>query len=351
MKKWTFFLLLCITFTLFAQEEINLSANAIQGTFFNVFYPTYFDPTNPAGQPDLFSLTLQNTTTEEYPYQINFSMEWRGDELISNAKAFSLNNIQPNQTILIDSKSMLSEDEGYGSFYIDLSWEEILNSNSEFNDLIVNTGMFPDGVYRFTFQVINKITGDELSNIAYLTFTIRSTSSIQLITPGSPIGLGTSKVMDTHPYFVWFANFQNYTFRIWEVDDATYSSEQIEAMEPLLEESNINSTSYSYPIESNLEFGNIYAWQVLAEIKTPSQTNPTMQKSNVYLFEIARDQSNLNNNQLLIELLKQFSSSDVDGLEELIELLEKGYEMTEDDYHALLDKFSDGNKIKNVTIK
>ncbi len=100
-----------------------------------------------------------------------------------------------------------------------------------------------------------------------------------------------------------------------------------------------------------MENNKIYAWQVLGEIDSPAATNITYEKSNVYLFEVSRDEAQQQDNQLLIQLLNQFSAEEVAGLEELLQLLELGYELKEEDYQRLMEMFSNGKKVKSITVQ
>jgi hypothetical protein len=328
-------------------------------------YPTYFDPDNPASQPTLFHLEIKNLTgtsesplpAEDFDIKIIGRMEWRNTVLIPRSE-ITFREIQlllAGQSIPIHNRDIITNDNT-GMFDVDDEWDDVLNNNPEFKDLVVNSGRFPDGVYVFTFYVEDQTTNEQLSDEFSVSINLRSPNPITLITPGSPLGFGVSKVMDNQPYFVWFSNLNEYTLRIWELQHTNYSVQQIEGMEPYFEVPNseidlLNVTSFSLPVEFALENNKIYAWQVLGKIDSPAATNVTYEKSNVYLFEVSRDEAQQQDNQLLIQLLNQFSAEEVAGLEELLQLLELGYELKEEDYQRLMEMFSNGKKVKSITVR
>jgi hypothetical protein len=318
---------------------------------YNVLYPTYFDPNNTATQPTLFDLEIRNNNQQQaYQIKIIASMEWRSTMLVQGSP------ITPNQQPLIYGQPLIIHNRDVisnysANFEVGTSWDEILENNPGFKDLVINTGRFPDGLYVFRFYVEELVTRTQLSDIFTISINLRSPNPITLITPGSPIGFGISKVMDNQPYFVWFSNMNKYILRIWELQHSNYSVQQIEGMKPYYEKNDLLATSFSLPPESALQNNKIYAWQIAGQIETPAMTNPTFEKSNVYLFEISGDLPDYQDNQLLIQLLNQFSAEEVAGLDELIKLLEGGFVLKEEDYQKLMKMFSDGKKVKSITVR
>jgi hypothetical protein len=354
MKKTIIlFITLVFIFQLFGQDNLIEITSESGFSSFNVLYPTYFDPTNISSQPDLFAINLRNLTDSDLQFKLIVSLEWRGRYLVTNnvITPINANNypIPPNAVMRVTNRDLITDNSEY--FQAEQDWNDILNDNSDFKDLVFDMGRFPDGVYTFTFQAVEQDGSTPISNQETFTINLRSPNPITLITPGSPIGFGVSKVMDNQPYFVWFSNLSQYTLKVWELQHTNYSVQQIEGLTPYFEnEEDLTTTSFSLPVEYALENNRIYAWQVVGLVETPANTNPVYEKSNIYLFEVSNDLSDQSDNQLLIQLINQFSLDDVSGIDELIKLLENGYELTEADYQRLMQLFSDGKKVKSIKI-
>lgn len=351
MKKLTISLLLILFVGYaFCQSEINLQVTTPAGSNFNFLYPTHFDPDNPSLQPELFKLKLQNTQDESQNCVIRFNMSWRGEMLVDEAYIGKVNDfieIPAGNTIIISSKQVITNTPTvYAS---DVSWSDMLDESQEFEDIILDSGKFPDGEYYFEFEVLDEVDGNALSEMQSASITIKSPVPIKLITPGSPIGLGASLINDLNPYFAWFSNFPQYTIKIYELEGEVDAPDQIENIKDPYFETQCNKTSFSYPASANpLSYGKTYAWQVTAKLISPTGSSEDIYESRFYVFEISNQGGQESDNNILINILKQ---TNVEGAGEVISLLQNGYEVDREDIDEILRRISAGENIKRITVQ
>lgn len=348
-----------------ALVTVNIVPNYV---VYNYFYPAYLDPSNPAAQPQLFTITaINNEDYDIYDYQIWLDFQWRDMELVSDAiiepkPGSPYDHIPANGIPLsISSKDIIVSDESnYFTAIEGLEFDDILEYNDEFKDLVLDLGYFPDGDYVFTIQLFDG-QRNPLSDPATFTFTIITPTAITLISPGSPMGLGIPSVPDPNPYFVWFSNLNNYTLNLYEIEREELSAEDIELqLDPFFSADVSGSVIYAYPPSAPLlENEQIYAWQITSELITPLGDSGNEIKSAVYMFKISSDNSSEQENQILLNFLQQLSA---EGIEEIISLLESGYsfesmswkgqDMTVEGLYDILMQISSGEiTIKQIVIE
>ncbi len=343
MKKILVVLILTFSLSLFAQYDFTLTVSPMYYTY-NVLYPANFNPDEPELQPNLFNLTIEGTTTTNAV--LYCKMIWEDE--------YAEITLTPNNT---------------GQFPTNLSSEEIINSDpvgfatvesfgdflDSIEDLIIDTGRMPDGNYIFEIGIYEEGQEGEdaylLSNKVTAIIVIRSPISISLITPGNPIGLGVTNISEQYPNFIWFSNLEEYTIRIYELDGVYDTVEEIEMLEPHFVEMNIGGTSFSYPPSApEFTLNQTYAWQVSAIVMSPIAASESEYKSTMYLFRLSDSASEESNLQILINFLNQL---DIDGVDEIISLLEAGYtldniiwrgsEISAEDLMGILEEISSGN--------
>ncbi|MBN2461946.1 MAG: hypothetical protein JXB60_10125 [Candidatus Cloacimonetes bacterium] len=362
-----------LLFLVFLLLTSALDANSVvieinpQAMVYNYFYPSYIDPGNPESQPLLFWLTVTNTGEEDIlDYEVWISFRWGEYELISNARVkpkpgSPYETILTGQSFQFTSRDIIVSDES-GYFYAieGLDLEDILDYNDEFKDRVLALGYFPDGYYVFTVQIYN-VEGYPLSDPATFAFTIIAPTSITLISPGNPAGMGVSSIPDPYPYFIWFSNMIDYRIRLYELDREISDPEEIELQyEVYFEDDVYNSVVYSYPLAAPpLENNRIYGWQVLADVVTPMMTEEEELKSTINLFRISLEGGINQNDQLLMNFLQQLN---VAGIEEILLLLQNGYSLDkiywQGEEHAidilndLLNQISSGQRtVTNITVE
>ncbi|MCK5052458.1 MAG: hypothetical protein KAS53_12095 [Candidatus Cloacimonetes bacterium] len=341
MKKILFFLFLTISLSLFAQYDFTLTVIPLHSTY-NVLYPANFDPDEPELQPNLFSLTINGTTTNNAV--LYCKMIWE-DEYAE----ITLTPEGQFPSVLSSYDIINSAPAG---FSVVQSFEDFLDN---IEDLIIDTGRMPDGNYIFEIGIYEEEHEGEdaylLSNKVTAIVVIRSPISISLITPGNPIGLGVTNISEQYPNFIWFSNLEDYTIKIYELDGVFDTVEEIEMLEPHFVEMNIGGTSFSYP-PSAPEFvlNQTYTWQVSAKVMSPIAASESEYKSTMYLFKLSDSASEELSLQILINFLNQL---DIDGVDEIISLLEAGYtidniiwrgsEIPAEDLMEILEEISSGN--------
>ena len=349
---------------LFTAVTLEINPNNV---VYNYFYPSYIDPENPGAQPILFWLTAINEGNEDITnYEIRLGFQWRDILLVDNAiikpQPGSIYYVfEVNETFSLSSRDIiLAEDTG--DFYIEEGFEfdELIDANDEFKDLVLELGYFPDGDYIFSVQLFDE-NGYEISQPAIFTFTIITPTSITLISPGNPVGPSITNIADSNPYFVWFSNMINYEFRLYELDREITDPEDIELQyEPYYEDFVYNNLVYSYPPQAPpLRDGNIYGWQILADVVTPMQTKEEKLKSNIHVFRISLQEGTDPLKQLLINFFQQIN---FEGIEEVLQMLKQGYSLNKitwmgeelgvEGLNDLLRQISAGDKeIKSVIIE
>ncbi len=312
MKKILILLILTISMSLIAQTPPMLHITPTHVTY-NVLYPANFNPDEPELQPNLFNITISGTSTANAVLYCKMIWEDEDAEI----------TLTPNTP---------------GQFPSNLSSVDIINSDPEgfsvqesFNlfldnieDLIIDTGRMPDGTYIFNIGIYeNDSNGNLLSNQATAVVVIRSPISISLITPGNPVGLGVTNISELYPNFIWFSNLEDYTLKIYELDEMYDTIEEIEMLDPHFVETNINGTNYSYsPDAPNFVLNKTYAWQVSAKVLSPIAASESEYKSTMYLFKLSDTASE----ELSLQILKNFLNQlGIDGVDESIKLLEAGY--------------------------
>ena len=351
MKKILFFLIFTISLSLIAQtNDFTLTVSPLHSTY-NVLYPANFNPDEPELQPILFYITIGGSSEDYVVFYCK--MIWENEV----AEIMLTPSIQ-------------------GQFPMDLTSRDIINSNynpnyeieQDFDDFIdriedqiIDTGRMPDGNYIFEIGIYKAgHEGEEayiLSNPVTAIMVIRSPISISLITPGNPIGLGVTNISEPYPNFIWFSNLNDYTIKIYELDEMFDTIEEIEMLEPHFTERGIAGTSFSYP-PSAPEFGfnKTYAWQISAIVESPIASSESEYKSTMYLFKLSDSASEELSLQILINFLNQL---DIEGVDEVINLLDTGYtledliwkevEIKAEDLMEILEEISSGN-IKPIKI-
>lgn len=354
-----------LAFSLVA-ESLNLEITP-STMVYNYFYPAYLDPGNPDMQPVLFVLNAYNTENYDITdYQVQLSLQWREhqlvDDLIVEPKPGTPYAIIPaGESISITSQQLIvSEEAQFFSAVNGIDFDDIMDNSGEFQDLVLQLGYFPDGDYVFTVQMINA-AGAIISNPATFTFTIIAPTAITLISPGNPLGLGPAIISDSYPYFVWFSNMTDFTFVLYELQGGEENDEEIEQQSEVIYETDISGNLvYSYPSTAPfLEENQLYAWQIRAVTTSPLTDEGNLITSNIYLFSISSDQEVNQNNQILINFLQQLQ---IEGMDEIISLLEEGYDFDNIIWHGeemgieglndFLQQIVNGEiEIKNMTIE
>jgi len=345
MKKILVVLILTISLNLFAQGLL-IDNEIVVTKYYNVLYPANFNPDEPDLQPDLFMLTITGVVPSNA--ELHCDMSWNGESVAY--ATLTPNTTGPFPTNPLFSSDIISNLPPTG-FEIDQNFDDFMD---DIEDLIIDTGRMPDGNYTFEIGIYEN---GHAGNVAYLItnqvtaiLVIRSPISISLITPGNPIGLGVTNISEQYPNFIWFSNLEDYTIKIYELDEMYDTIEDIEMLEPHFVETGIAGTSYSYlPSAPEFEYNKTYAWQISATVESPIAASESEYKSTIYLFKLSDAASEELSLQILINFLNQL---DIEGAEEVMSLLEAGYtlenlvwkgqEISAEDLMQILEEISSG---------
>lgn len=315
MKKILFFLIITTSISLFAQTPLILNVNPTHSTY-NVLYPANFNPDEPDLQPDLFTITITGVAPSNAV--LFCRMIWEDE----SAEITLTPNIPGQFPTSLNSTEIINYDPN--GFSVEQDFDDFLE---RIEDLIIDTGRMPDGSYIFNIGIYEEgHEGDiayQLSEPVTVVVVIRSPISISLITPGNPIGLGVTNISEPYPNFVWFSNLTDYTIKIFELDEMYETIDDIEMLEPYFVEKNIGRTSFFYPPSApEFVYGRTYAWQVSAKVVSPIMSAESVYKSTMYLFRLSDSSAEEMSLQILINFLNQL---DIEGVDEVIKLLETGY--------------------------
>jgi len=286
-KKLMILFFILMIFSVNAQYHINFTLEPpfYNGGTFNLFYFNYFadfDLDDSASQPLIFTITIQNISTEYHDYELRLDGLW-GTYTGYSILTPETNNPQPGGIETITNQNIVSHDDT-SIYNIDNNFDEMQDALED-QVLADETGRMPDGVYAGTIQAFEPGTDNPLSNQATIYITITSPTPIILILPGSPLGSPPAEIDDLNPNFVWVSNLFEYTFKIWELEDASITAEEIALLNPLEVVEGIVSTTYTLPPSVQLENDQAYTWQVSAELLTP-EDEVVILESDFYLFII-----------------------------------------------------------------
>ncbi len=189
----------------------------------------------------------------------------------------------------------------------------------EIADLFLSQGRAPNGIYTFSFSILNS-NGDEYDSISKKV-EVFVPSFLDLITPGtSEVSDSSSNlVMMTNPIFQWNSDYCNkcdFFIRVSEfrVNDHSSLEEALDDYSVLPLNDNYfplsqNTNSFQYPNSGVGELypGKMYVWQIRRSYETSNGTNEEF--SPIHLFKIqsldvsdseTSEDANLENLKLLI---------------------------------------------------
>ena len=296
-------LIFVVAVAAFARDGYPLDLTISGPPFYNVLRISSFDVKNANNQPVFFTVRTRNITTEDLTdIWLHFSMTWNNQNLIDpNTRArYKNSQLLPGESITFTNRDVFTESN---SFFFDgpiprITVSEIIDNLTELRDVILNTGLFPDGSYTITTQFKNESGTIEHSPKRTLTFTVRNPGGIFLIRPGSVPGSAITTVTSTPVTFLWSSNLtgsqvgNRFTLLIKEFDDPDLLTPSfIETSgNTIVNFSNIQNTYYSEFI--NFKENRYYAWQISTDLFDPaagSFSAPSEIKSPYYVFRYSTE--------------------------------------------------------------
>jgi hypothetical protein len=354
MKKFLLIILLLSTTIIFA-NNLNLSLTGIGN--FNEFYASYLDPDNIANQPILFTGNIQNRTAQNFKFYLTLEILWNNQHLLdeSDGKINSIIPINANQVWTFTNQDVINNIAS-GYFNANINIDNIKNKIKDFEDVLMETGKFPDGKYIFRFRAYD-LNNNLISNTEEYSFTIINYSAITLIQPGLQLGRGILEIPDNDPIFIWNSNAREYIFKLYHLQSENNSPDQLNSTRPIFE-TTISQNSFRYPTSApTLENNQIYAWKIEIENQDGTNSNNTL-TSNYFVFKLNTSSSqNGQYNQIVVFLQNLGINS-----EQLKNLVRNGYlptglisingkTITQEEWNDILNKIISGQiKIKSVNV-
>ena len=336
MKKLLLFLFMMLLMVhLVADDSFDISMNGI--AYYSSFKINYVDPGAPLNQPTLFMMTFKtpeqddSDTASELDYQIELSFSWNGADIFKTILVPLGLAREFGSTIHITNRDLITS---LGSPYFEfapgegISLNSIIENNSQLNDLILETGSFPDGRYTFNAKVKGQNSAYTASEKSY-SFSVTNTTSLYLIRPGTRAGSAEIRNLADPLVFNWSCNSANpeYVIEIKEFDEKSdLTVDNIENNGRVFFEDTIH---YANSFQQSLPYneGKYYSWRVgvkLFDDNFLNNNNITKYKySQYYVFRYSTSQENTVFNPFHDDLIKALYELDYD---DVTALLESGYE-------------------------
>ena len=264
----------------------------------NILNTSSFDPTDPASQPVLATLQINNLESEAYNYNMKVSVFWNSTELVSTE--FLSTIMIPRNGIVYFTNQDLITDTAPGGFSsvggTTMSLDAILNSSNTLKNALF-AGYFPDGTIIIKVEVKPQ---EDTTYSANATFTIRirNAGSIFPVLPGRLIGMNPS-VQSTNPVsYLWNSIFTGFDF-----NDYTLLIKEFAPNSPPTQ-GNVNNTGSVFYIGNEPNSGTFsdylpyqdnyyYAWKVFAGVYNESSIGSGVASgtlsSNWYVFRFQSD--------------------------------------------------------------
>lgn len=327
-----FITMLIMVFSLSARRgEYPLQITTEYRPFYNVLRVASFDTQAPENQPVFFRIRVNNTSSETFitPY-LYFSLKMNSTYLIDEGtNTRYLSQIPPGILPPFTNREIFTETD-LGLFSgVDISVDDILNRIPGLRDVVLNTGLFPDGSYTFVLQFKDSITNTEISPPVHISFEVRNPSGIFLISPGIALGGRIPDISSSPASFVWSSNLARFpenpfTLIVKEFDDPSLlSSDFVETGGQVIAEVVIPDVNY-FSDYIPLQEGRYYAWQVSTEILDPTVATQPVIRSPYYVFRYSTDSAF--DNKVAVDAIRTYLYSL--NIQWITELLNTGYNPT-----------------------
>lgn len=324
-------LILILSFCLSVMaQDYPISVTMTGPTFYNMLRISSFDLQVPANQPLFFQVTAFNNAQEgiENPH-LYFSLMMNTNTLIEpNTRVTYKHTINPGSQLIFTNRDIITE---VGSLMFNrpvpnFSALDVIDNMPDFRDIILNTGLFPDGNYTYTIQFRDD-NNQPLSEEASLTFIIRNPGGIFLINPGVALGGAIPAISSMPVNFIWSSNlaatsYNPFRLIVKEFDDPSLLyPEYIEAEGHTIANVEISSSTY-FSDYIPLQEDKFYAWKIETPLIDPTVSEPGKISSTYNVFKYTIDQNY--NNEVLVNALRVYLLSL--NIPWVTELLNSGYD-------------------------
>ncbi len=332
MKKVLICLIvLTMSFAFLYGQSVQISGSPRVNEF-NQFNMAQIDPERPLAQPPVFDWAITTTPATgetQLPFGLNVKFFWDrvsvpllDYDLITRDFVWDMRNISvTNRDILSSVDTQYFTQTGSG-----ISLDALFDVAPELEDVVLNTGLLPDGTYTFTLTAYD-LTGenDEIGDTELgsntMTFIVTNSNSIFLNQPGAKLGGFIPILNNNTVVFGWQTNLAGIndfkiTIREYELRDdlvgheLDYSGRLFTEIEGLMSNVHVQFLPFND--------GYYYAWKVSTGMITESSTSGdavTLESDyNVFRFE---EDTSSETNQLsdkIIELLRSINNPEINAL-------------------------------------
>lgn len=330
-------LFLVFTASMLAQNAYNVSLIYPQ-PILNILKVSYLDPDQPNSQPILFSLKTEiapkhiNDSAERASYELKVEFFWNGGFLTdttlepvehpSESNEFGGEFFTTNRDLITSSSNRFFEADGGFSF------DDIMDSNSQFKDFVLETGKLPDGDYEIRITLIPDNPSLYTGAVTSRSFSVRGIQSVRIISPGVLAGSANIPTITQPVLFNWNTSGFNNSFSVEIKEfDQTYELDptNIEFNGRTVEEADVpNQTIYTptYSFQEN----KYYAWRakvLFVGEETLNQDNYEQYlSSNYYVFKFGCGPNTEVGNAFQEQFLNNLKNLNI---AEINALLEAGY--------------------------
>lgn len=282
---------LTILFILIVSLPLLAQSNGLAATFspstvmVNSFNTASFDPTSPQSQPILTTLTIQNNTDQSFIFLMKLDVKWNGVAL-TNATFRSKEPIPANgifyplsnRDLITTTASTYFNSLGLGG----ISLQDVIENNPVLRRAVL-AGFFPDGTVTLEIQVKPDNPEASYTTPAVFSIVVRNAGTINLVSPGVPIG-EMPPVIDSNPVsFFWNSiatDFNEYYLNIREFGPQNPpTADNVETMgQHFWPQTSTTVSGGSYVGFIPFVPGNYYAWQISTQLYT--ETSPRLRTDN-----------------------------------------------------------------------
>ena len=331
MKKIVLYVLFIVIALMLNAQSISVTPVPGFGQY-NRFNIAQIDPDQPFSQPVIFSWDInrdQASGTDSLPFTLKVKLTWNNLTLLDYELTAKEDFWTQNEERVTNRDVLTSIDSR--KFYVGaemISIDNLFDAAPALEDVVLNTGLLPDGVYSLSIQANSPVTIPSLSNKASINFEVKNANAIFLNQPGAEMGGAIPQLHNNIVVFNWQSNLVGLTEYKLTIKEFERKDDMIgRDLERVGREFMVIDALISSVYSGFLPFtdGYYYAWKVSAPIYSESTDyNPDIEtqssslsvQSEYKVFHFVEDTSSTSNQITLeiAELLRQFGDNGVNSL-------------------------------------
>nr|MDK2850346.1 hypothetical protein [Candidatus Cloacimonadota bacterium] len=325
MKRRLIIVAFCISILSLGATNVSFSPQEIQ---LNRLSTLSFDPIRPESQPILTNATVTNGS-EAQRIKMQVVLKWNNQTIIGPQELVSISKevLSPHQSVILSNRDLITEHENIyfePDGYTEIDIMDSIENYPTLEEAAIS-GYFPDGVLELELSVKGENSPNWESTGSFR-IRIRNAGSIQLISPGRPIGQTPPNVSALPLSFFWNAvntGFNDEQLVIREF--APYLPPQLSTVERSGTEVYHSETGVMSGFSDYIPFndGYYYAWQVYVPLY--DENNPLNQRSSAgnslksrwFVFRFVEDMPSDRDGSDIQALLNQLENEDLLNLQNL----------------------------------